>query len=188
VIAATVFAGCAAVLCVAAVLGLLGVAQLRLSGPEAIERDGLATGQRAPRWSLADSAGIVHTSPPSAAPLQLVLFADHSLTSFPGVADGLCDLLAEDGRVEIVLLLRRPSSLAEPVLRELGLDGVAVLTGSPALYAAYNVRVGPFLMFVDSAGLVRASSLVNYDWQVTKLRQLADLPIARLAGLTAAAA
>jgi hypothetical protein len=37
--------------------------------------------------------------------------------------------------------------------------------------------VGPFLMFVDSAGLVRASSLVNYSWQVAKLHQLAALPV-----------
>jgi hypothetical protein len=61
-------------------------------------------------------------------------------------------------------------------LRELGLGEVAVLTGSPSLYARYNVRVGPFLIFVDSAGLARASSLVNYSWQVAKLRQLAALP------------
>src|SRR6202035_3693021 len=57
------------------------------------------------------------------------------------------------------------------------LDGVPVLTGTPALYAAYNVRVGPFAVFVDSAGQVRASSLVNHDWQLDKLRQLAGLPI-----------
>ena len=52
-----------------------------------------------------------------------------------------------------------------------------MLTGSPALYAAYNVRVGPFAVFVDAAGQVRASSLVNHDWQLDKLRQLAGLPI-----------
>jgi hypothetical protein len=55
---------------------------------------------------------------------------------------------------------------------------VAVVTGSPALYARYNVRVGPFLIFVDRDGLVRASSLVNYSWQVAKLYQLASLPVA----------
>src|SRR5260370_23598782 len=159
VVAAVVFAGCAAVLCVAAVLGLLGVAQVRLSGPEAIERDGLAPGTRAPQWSLVDADGRRHSSPP-AQPLQLVVFADHSLKSFPSVADGLRDLLAEGSAVEVVLLLRQPSAIAGPVLRELGLAGMSVLTGSPALYARYNVRVGPFCIFADSAGLVRASSLV----------------------------
>jgi len=166
-----------AVLCAAAVLAFLGVAQVRLSGGAAIERDGLATGARAPSWSLADSTGDVHTSPP-ALPLQLVIFADHSLKSFPSVAEGLRQLVADDADLEIVLLLRQPSPMAETVLAELGLSAVTVLVGSRALYAGYNVRVGPFLIFVDLAGRVRASSLVNYAWQVAKLRQLAGLPVA----------
>lgn len=166
-----------AVLCAAAVLAFLGIAQVRLSGAAAIERDGLATGTRAPSWSLADSAGTVRTSPP-VLPLQLVIFADHSLKSFPSVAEGLRELVAEDAGLEIVLLLRQPSPMAAPVLAELGLSAVTVLVGSPALYADYNVRVGPFLIFVDSGGQVRASSLVNYSWQVAKLRQLAGLPVA----------
>ncbi|MGO8961625.1 MAG: hypothetical protein ACLQFR_30270 [Streptosporangiaceae bacterium] len=160
----------------AAVLGLLGIAHVRLSGSDSIERDGLAAGTRAPAWVLPDEAGRVHTSPPPG--LQLVVFADHSLKSFLSVVEGLRDLLAGDPAVEIVLLLRRPNAVAGSLLRELGLGRVAVLTGSPALYARYNVRVGPFLIFVDSDGLVRASSLANYSWQVAKLRQIAGLPVA----------
>jgi hypothetical protein len=34
----------------------------------------------------------------------------------------------------------------------------------------------PFVIFVDSAGLVRGSSLVNHDWQLIKLRQVAAIP------------
>jgi hypothetical protein len=166
-----------AVLLVAAALALLGVAHVRLSGQEAIERDGLATGRRAPSWSLTDTTGAVHTSPPTA-PLQLVVFADHALKSFPSVVDGLRDLLTDGAPVEIVLMPKQPSEMAAPVLAELGLGAVAVVTGSPSLYARYNVRVGPFLIFVDRDGLVRASSLVNYSWQVAKLYQLASLPVA----------
>lgn len=174
---AIAFIACGAVLLVAAALALVGITHVRLSGADAIQRDGLGTGVRAPRWSLPDPAGLVHTSPPSA-PLQLVVFADHSLKSFPSVAEGLREILASGEPVEIVLLLRQPNPMAVPVLAELGLAGVAVLTGTAGLYAAYNVRVGPFLMFVDSAGLVRASSLVNHSWQVAKLHQLAGLPAA----------
>jgi hypothetical protein len=177
VIWAVAFVVCGAVLLVAAALALLGVAQVRLSGQEAIERDGLATGRRAPSWSLTDATGTLRTSPPTA-PLQLVVFADHSLKSFPSVADGLRDLLTEGAPVEIVLMPRQPSEMAEPALAELGLGAVVVVTGSRALYAKYNVRVGPFLIFVDRDGLVRASSLVNYSWQVAKLYQLASLPVA----------
>jgi hypothetical protein len=177
VLTTVAFVVLAAALCAAAVLAVLGAAHVYLSGPEAIERDGLARGRRAPRWSLADSAGTVHHSPP-ARPLQLVVFADHSLKSFPSVLDGLRELVARgDPDLEVVVLLRQRNDLAEPLLRMLGLDGVPVLTGTPALYAAYNVRVGPFAIFVDAAGQVRASSLVNHDWQLGKLRQLAGLPI-----------
>jgi hypothetical protein len=172
---ASLFVVVALILCMATVLALFGVTHVSMSGAEAIERDGLAPGVRAPVWSLADSAGKVIRSPPRA-PLQLIMFTDHSLKAFPSVVDGLREVMAQE-RLEIVVLTRRRNELAEPVLRSLGLDGIPVLTGSPSLYAAYNVRVIPFAIFVDSAGRVRASSLVNEAWQVTKLLQLADLPL-----------
>jgi hypothetical protein len=165
----------ALVLCMAAVLALFGVTHVSMSGAEAIERDGLAPGMPAPVWSLVDSAGQVVRSPPRT-PLQLIMFTDHSLSAFPSVVDGLREIMAQE-RLEIVMLTRRRSELAEPMLRSVGLYGISVLTGSPSLYAAYNVRVTPFAIFVDSAGRVRASSLVNEAWQVTKLLQLADLPL-----------
>jgi hypothetical protein len=172
---ASSFVVVALVLCLATALALFGVTHASMSGSEAIERDGLAPGIHAPVWSLIDSAGKVVRSPPRT-PLQLIMFTDHSLKAFPSVVDGLREVMAEE-RLEIVVLTRRRNELAEPVLRLIGLDGIPVLTGSPSLYAAYNVRVTPFAIFVDSAGRVRASSLVNHAWQVTKLRQLAELPL-----------
>ncbi len=167
----------AAILCAAAVLALLGTGQLALSGPDALERDGLPRGQAAPAWSLPDASGTRYTSPP-AAPLQLVVFADHSLRSFPSVADGLRSLRDQgDGDLEIVILTRGGAEHSRPLLGKLGLDGIAVLPGTAAIYGRYNVRVMPFAIFVDSAGLVRASSLVNHDWQLVKLRQIAALPL-----------
>jgi hypothetical protein len=176
ILAGWLFVAVATLLCVAAAAAILGTAHVYLTGPEAIEHDGLPRGGPAPRWTLAGSSGAVCQSPP-AGPLQLVVFGDHSLKSFPSVLDGLRDLRDRDPDLEIVVLLRQRNELAEPLLQLLGLDGVPVLTGSPALYADYNVRVGPFAIFVDSAGLVRSSSLVNHDWQIAKLRQVADLPV-----------
>jgi hypothetical protein len=173
---AGLFVSVAAVLCTGALLVILGTANVYLSGAKAIEHDGLPRGARAPQWSLPDSAGTIHHSPP-AGPLQLIIFADHSLKSFPSVLDGLRDLLAREPRPEVVVLLRQPNDLAQPILEMLGLAAAPVVAGSPGLYAHYNVRVGPFAIFVDSAGLVRASSLVNYDWQIEKLRQLAEIPV-----------
>ena len=165
----------AVLLCIAAVFGLLGVGQIALSGADAIERDGLARGQRAPRWSLADSGGVVRTSPP-ASQLQLIVFADHSLKSFPSVVAGLREL-GDRGDVEIVILTRGRPEGAEALIGQLGLGRIAVLAGSAAVYGRYNVRVMPFAIFVDPVGLVRASSLVNHDWQIAKLRQVAEIPL-----------
>jgi hypothetical protein len=176
-ILAYVYAAVAALLCAATILVILGTATVYLSGAEALEHDGLARGRQAPRWSLRDSSGALHTSPPTR-PLQLVVFADHSVKSFPSVVDGLRDLLASDPGLDVVVLLRQRNDLVEPLLELLDLGALPVLTGTPALYADYNVRVGPFAIFVDSRGDVRASSLVNHDWQLGKLRQLADIDIA----------
>lgn len=172
--AATGFIVIAVFLCIASVFGLLGVGQIALSGADAIQRDGLARGQRAPRWSLTDSAGVVRTSPP-ASRLQLIVFADHSLKSFPSVIAGLREL--EPGDVEVVILTRGRHPGAAALIGQLGLGGITVVGGSAALYGDYNVRVMPFAIFVDSAGLVRASSLVNHDWQIAKLRQVAAIPL-----------
>ena len=52
-----------------------------------------------------------------------------------------------------------------------------MIAGSPSLYGRYNVRVTPFLIFVDPDGRVRGSSLVNHRWQLMKLWQLARVPL-----------
>jgi len=174
---AIVFIAVAIILCVASILALFGTTAVHMSHADVIERDGLVPGTRAPSWSLADSSGHVHRSPPGK-PLQLVMFTDHSLSSFPSVVDGLRELALDRTELEIVVLLRRSNDLAEPVLHLLGLAEIPVLTGSPSLYGRYNVRVTPFAMFVDSVGRVRGSSLVNHDWQLTKLRQIASIPVA----------
>ena len=174
-ISAGVFVVLAVILCAAAVFAVFGITHVYLSGAEAIENDGLAPGTAAPAWSLEDSSGTPHRSPPGK-PLQLIVFSDHSLKSFPSVVEGLREVMAQAARLEIVVLLRGRNEIAEPVLRTLGLGEIPVLTGSPALYGRYNVRVMPFAILVDSAGRVRASSLVNHAWQITKLLQIADLP------------
>lgn len=177
-IAASVFVAAGVLLCGLACVAILRVTDLELSGSSGIERHGLHRGVRAPRWSLADSSGRELTSPPDK-PLQLIIFADHSLKSFPSVVDGLTELVrtAPSSALEIVVLLRGENRIAEPVLRLLGITEVPVVTGSASLYARYNVRVMPWIMFVDSSGMVRASSLVTHAWQIEKLWRLAGVPL-----------
>src|ERR1700683_2078001 len=155
---AIVFIGITIILCAAGLLAWFGIGQLALSGSGALERDGIARGRRAPAWVLADRDGNEHRSPPPAGSLQLILFSDHSLKSFPSVADGLRELSGGPG-LEIVVMTRGASERAASTLEQLGLGSLVVLTGSPKLYGQYNVRVMPFAIFVGSDGLVRASSL-----------------------------
>ena len=172
---AVVFVVVAAILCVAALLALLGTGQLGLSGSDPLERDGLARGKPAPAWTLPGHDDRPWSSPPARG-LQFIVFADHSLKSFPSVLAGLRALAAGQD-MEIVVLTRGTAAHAWRVLDGLGLAGVAVVDGSPALYGRYNVRVMPFAIIVDSGGRVRGSSLVNHDWQVAKLAQVAAIPI-----------
>jgi hypothetical protein len=178
VLATCAFIVVAALLCGLACVAILRITDVALSGSSGIERHGLHRGVRAPRWSLRDSAGRELRSPP-AKPLQLIIFADHSLKSFPSVVDGLTELLrkAPPSVLEVVVLLRGENRIAEPVLRLLGITDVPVVTGSSSLYGRYNVRVMPWVMFVDSSGRVRASSLVTDAWQIEKLWRLAGVPL-----------
>ena len=177
-IAAYAFVGVAVLLCGLACLAILKVTDLALSGSEGIQRHGLHRGVRAPRWSLADSSGLTRNSPP-VTPMQLIVFADHSLKSFPSVVDGLTDLIGTTPRseLEIVVLLRGENRIAEAFLRFLGITDASVVTGSASLYARYNIRVMPWMMFVDSSGIVRASSLVTDAWQIETLWRLARVPL-----------
>lgn len=176
---AVLFLAVGALILIAALLATFAVVEIYyLSGSRALADDGLPRGSRAPAWELPDTAGRPVSSPPRQAPLQMIVFADHSLKSFPSVADGLCALAGEATGLEITVLTRQESTLARPVLDVLGLGRFRVVTGSPALYGKYNVRVMPFVIVVDSAGRVRASSLVNHAWQIGKLWRLAGLELA----------
>ena len=175
-ISAISFLAVGAILCAAAVIAVFATVEAYyLSGSRAIAEDGLRRGSDAPHWALADSSGQLTHSPPRAHSLQVIVFSDHSLKSFPSAADGLRALATEASPPQIVVLTRHASNIAVPVLDILGLGTVPVVTGSPALYGKYNVRVMPFVIVVDSAGQVRASSLVNQAWQIEKLWRLAQI-------------
>jgi hypothetical protein len=176
VISAALFLTAGVIACAAAIIAILTTVDMYyLSGSRAIADDGLSRGTPAPAWSLTDSAGRVLHSPPRAAPWQLIVFSDHSLKSFPSVADGLRALAVAAPQLEIVVLTRNAGSLTKPVLEALGVGHLPVVAGSPALYGKYNVRVMPFIVFVDAAGRARASSLVNFEWQVERLWRLAQV-------------
>jgi hypothetical protein len=179
VIPAVLFLVAGLVIGAAAIVAILATVDIfYLSGSRAVADDGLRRGAAAPRWALIDGNGHPVRSPPTLRPLQMIVFADHSLRSFPSVAEGLAALSEQAPHLEIIVLTRNPAPLARPALESLGLGHLPVVAGSPALYGKYNVRVMPFIICVDSVGRVRASSLVNHAWQVEKLWRLAEAALA----------
>lgn len=167
--------------CLAALMALALITHQAMGSSETVSRDGLSRGSIAPSWSLVDQDGEVICSP-AADGMQVILFADHSLKRFPSVASGLRALSESPDGPQVVMLLRVSGVVAcdyaLDALASLGLAGLPIVGGSPSLYWRYNVRVMPFVIFVDSAGWVRASSLVNHGWQVARLWKVASMPLA----------
>lgn len=175
-ILAILFLVLALVLCVAVALAILAATDIYyLSGSRSLMEDGLRRGTLAPSWALPDTTQKVEHSPPKQTPLQLIVFSDHSLKSFPSVAEGLRSL-SERTDLDIVLLTRRKNDLVQPTLAMLELEHIRIVYGTPELYAKYNVRVMPFMTFIDALGVIRASSLINHAWQVETLYRLATIP------------
>ena len=156
------------VLLLTAVLALLSIGRLALGGSAGLRGDGLAPGSRAPRWSGVDQHGRTW-SVPSGRGWQMLLFADHSLAAFPALLPGLDQARRDPDALEIVVLARASTARkARAAMSRLGLD-LPMLGVPERLYGRFNVRVMPWAMFVDAAGTVWGSSLVNETWQVKKL-------------------
>ncbi|WP_157254436.1 peroxiredoxin family protein [Nonomuraea typhae] len=155
-----------------ALLAIIEIGKQGMLGHQGVERDGLRSGTRAPAWQAVDLDGRVHVSP-APGRWQVLVFADHSLREFTEVVEGLRALDARGG-VELLILARRYAAAMVGVLPELGVPCPVVLV-DPAIYHRYNVRVMPFVVIVDPAGRIAVSSLVNQQWQLARLCQLAGV-------------
>jgi len=95
---------------------------------------------------------------------QVLVFSDHSLKEFPGLAVGLADLRANDADVEVLMLVRRDSEIkieaAQAVLDAFELD-IPIMPVDERTYWRYNIRVLPLVLIVDPVGVVGACGLVN---------------------------
>lgn len=159
-------------------LAAFAIVRVRLMSPDAIRRDGLNVGMKAPAWSFPSVRQklTVHSPPlPHEAP-QVLLFVDHSLKSFPSLIKGLLELRAEtDETVDAIFLVKGPTEIAKRTFDVLGLSDIPIVAASDSLYSAYNVRVMPFAIVVNSTGTIRGSSLVNHDWQIRILANIARI-------------
>ena len=155
-----------------AVLALVRIGMARLDIPEAIGGDGIRRGRRMPPADLTDLRGGSWTIPSGAGHWQLVLFADHSLTSFPSLVDGLHRLRAAQPDLEVLLVSKSPADVTAAGVGALGLN-VPILCVDRRFYARCGVRAMPFAIVVDDEGVTRMAGLVNREEVLAHVWRLA---------------
>jgi hypothetical protein len=158
-----------------AVLAPLTLGHLSLAGARAIAHDGIRPGTRAPAWTLVDTDGQSHESPPGAGRWILLLFADHSLKYFPDAVQRLSDLadLTNDETPRLLIVSRARMDVTG-ILRLLGLD-CPVISVPQLFYGRHNVRVVPYGLLIDPQGMVRDSRLVNSAWEALTIWNIARI-------------
>jgi hypothetical protein len=161
------------VLVVLAALALTALGIGRLESPSGILRDGLPHGAPAPTWSLVDSQGRLHCCPRKSG-WQVVLFAEHSLASFPSSVRAFVRL-DEETRLDCLVATRGDPHLVTAVFKALTKHQVAVMKVSEDFYTEHRVRVMLFMYVTDESGSVRAMGLANSDDQIFRIWRHATL-------------
>lgn len=161
-----VFVSVSLALALLAILALFRVGTMRLESPLGRLRDGFPNGTMAPRWVLPDLMKVIHHVP-SGSRWQLLVFVDHSLVEFPGLAKGL-STLSEDVDLEIVVLTK---GKAESTQASLGIEGLQlpVVQVDNDFYLRHNVRVMPHLFVLTPEGLISTSGIVSHEDTVVRM-------------------
>jgi hypothetical protein len=166
------FVAFAGLLVVLTVVALVGIGIVRLESPLGVLRDGLQPGERAPRWALPDLDGVERRSPSGR--WQLLVFGDHSLREFGGFADALNRFQESNPELELVVLSRGHPDLTDYILRQVLDLRMPIVHVDEAFYRRFDVRVMPFLYFIDPGGVVRAPAIVNQESTLLRMWQLAQ--------------
>lgn len=140
---------------------LRAIGLFMLSSREAIERDGLGAGTRAPDFTVVGAADHRVQLSQFEGSWLVLLFAFPTCTICRELLPSLAGLSRDLGRkVKILLLLKGDLSEARLFEGE-ELPPVQVFAAGQDVFARYRVRVSPFVHVVDPEGVIRAKGLVN---------------------------
>ncbi|MGH2531637.1 MAG: TlpA family protein disulfide reductase [Thermomicrobiales bacterium] len=143
----------------------------RLESAIGIERDGPKRGIAAPEWRRPDFSGTEQGSP-SGSRWQILLFADHSLASFPDLVAGSNRMHADIPDFEVVVLTRKTANLNAATARELGIEA-PIVPVDQTFYDRFNVRVMPYGVLLDPQGIVRWASVASHEAPLRRELRLA---------------
>lgn len=161
----------AAALIVSALLVLVRIGFGRLESEIGIQRDGPPVGKTIPRFVLPDRRGSDRVIPGRDEQWQLLVFADHSLESFPEVVFAMNHLAARES-VDVLMLNRPSSILSNGTIEDLDIL-VPVVDVSQRLCDRYAVRVVPFGILVDPMGVTRWKGIVGHVGVMLRILRVA---------------
>lgn len=164
-----IFFGVEFVFIILCLLAIVRTGFVRLESSIGLRRDGLPYGKTAPGWSLPDVEGRLRVTP-AGDHWQLLIFADHSLASFPDLVAEINELFATNQELEVIVLSHDDQELCEATVRVLDLR-VPLVRVNQAFYERYRVRVMPFAFILDPLGKVQWVGLANayhlpYTWRL----------------------
>jgi peroxiredoxin len=152
------------------VLVLRSVATIFLSDRDAISRDGIAVGRRAPAFEGIDSTGNKTALADLLGQWVVLIFAAPACQICMKLVPQLTNLRdALKGEAKILVALRADAEVVADY--EYATGGVlpVLAIGNRRVAERYNVRVSPFVHVLDARGVVRAKGLVNDTDQLEHL-------------------
>jgi hypothetical protein len=145
-------------------LAILRTAFVRLHSSIGIARDGFPPGKTVPSWSLPDLEGHLRVTP-AGDHWQFLIFANRSLVAFPDLVQGIHHIAQDIQELEVLVLSQEPWEESQMTAQGLDLQ-VPLVPVDGVFYDRFRVRVVPFALLVDPAGIVRWVGLVNSEAQL----------------------
>jgi hypothetical protein len=149
---------------------LLVVARIgfgRLESSLGIERDGPTLRQTVSDWQAVDLSGVVRAVPRPNCWSWLV-FADHSLESFPALVCAMNHSLSSDPALQTLVLARKTAGLDSETAARLNIHA-PVIPVDQSFYDRYRVRVMPYSVILNDEGMVVWKGLIHTENQIAHI-------------------
>ena len=163
------------------ILILREIGVLYLGRREAFERDGPDTGKAFPRFRAVSTDGRERTLADVGADIRVIVFGAVSCSLCGPAMDKFGRWAARVPEVAAVMLVERSAKATEllPHLRDHPWAVWFIEEGS--MFKEFGIRVSPYAVVVDGAGIVVAKGLVNHHGDIKRMirnaRTAASIPI-----------
>jgi len=142
---------------------------------QGVSRDGLAAGERAPEFTLADPAGRPVSLAGFAGRPLLLIFGSTACAPCRGLIPDLNAVARERAaELQVLYLSRGEAEETQRFIEELDVRVPVAVHPDMALPDQYKARVTPFAFVIDAEGIVRAKGLSNNRDHLEALLRVAN--------------